>query len=96
MENELRLLSLNHTTLESLPPELLDYILAFLPESSLTPTALALLYALPNSRISHANLWRHLQITREGQAADINRRSIGLKELPYSPSLYSPRPGATH
>lgn len=76
-------LSLHHASFEDLPPELWDYILAnFVPDAHLTRTALALLHALPHCRLSQANLWRHLRITREGQTAEISKRSIEWKATP--------------
>ncbi|KAI5479692.1 serine threonine protein kinase [Pseudohyphozyma bogoriensis] len=59
----------------TLPPELLDYVLSLIPPSELQRTALSLINALgPHAHISHAALFRHLRLTREGQAWQTSRR----------------------
>ena len=52
----------------SLPPELWDYVLTFLPADELQRTSLALTRALPDAKVSTSLLWRYLRLTREGQA----------------------------
>lgn len=51
-----------------LPPELLDHVLSLLPPHQLQQHTLTLTRALPHANISRALLWRHLVLTREGQA----------------------------
>ncbi|GAA6008862.1 hypothetical protein JCM11491_003810 [Sporobolomyces phaffii] len=51
-----------------LPPELWDHVLSFLPADDLQRTALALTRAIPSADPSTSVLWRHLRLSREGQA----------------------------
>lgn len=66
-----------------LPPELLDQILTQFPPHQLQNQTLALTRALPHSNISLALLWRHLVLTREGQAwqasSELRGEGEGLK-----------------
>lgn len=63
-----------------LPPELLDHVLSLFPPHELQQQTLALTRALPYANISVALLWRHLRLTREGQAIKCYFQLSGERE----------------
>ncbi|KAK4333699.1 hypothetical protein RTBOTA2_002433, partial [Rhodotorula toruloides] len=60
---------------ERLPSELWDHVVAQLPADEVQHTALALSRALPRTaHVSNALFWRHVRVSREGQAWQIIKK----------------------
>lgn len=57
----------------TLPLEIVDLILSFVPSRELKTTTLRLLYAVPHVQLSRSNLWKHLRLTFRGQASQVIR-----------------------
>lgn len=75
LDSNLSTLSLHDITVPTkskprspLPSELIDLILSYVEPAHLQSTTLLLLYSLPQTQLSRSALWKHLNITREGQA----------------------------
>ena len=53
--------------IQHLPPDLIDYVLSFVPPEELQRTALSLLKVFPDYPLAPSHLWKHVVVHRKQQ-----------------------------